>query len=457
MIKLLVYTLVLLLWINMFAGTISPGGGTIAGGGGSSSSSSSSVTNNQPFINLSTNSGVVWALTPLTVSGITGVNSFLNSTNWQLYYPGGATNSLWVQFPGKTNFLYYDGIYNISFVFANTITLTNPLRGPTGIVIDTVTAGSESASIDTVITTDFGQWSPDATLLLTNSVIKSIARTNLYVDYDKIIIQQTEGGQGSVTIQNPRGEPLVQFDQDGLGGGGNYDGRVTMWGNATGNPIVGVYNTMRLHGNDRNILNVDPNADPRTTAIWGKAWDNTGTNGGTLYLITRAPIPTVGTFNYALYIDHLGNTSIGHNSASIDANPAWSSTAELNIVGQSVSNTPQLMYNASIPYNGNSNGASWYDGTNMWLYQTNIAASGKILINAPNVTSGTVQLSSGSNQVSTAAIKTLGTIVLFSYVSKDGNVATIFYKTNEIILGSKFTIRSSSATDTNNVNWFIVP
>lgn len=70
--------------------------------------------------------------------------------------------------------------------------------------------------------------------------------------------------------------------------------------------------------------------------------------------------------------------------------------------------------------------------------------------------SGSAQLISGTSRVSTAFVK-FDSKILLTYNSLDGSVAMVYYRTNDISPGAGFTIRSSSATDSNMVEWFIIP
>jgi len=71
-------------------------------------------------------------------------------------------------------------------------------------------------------------------------------------------------------------------------------------------------------------------------------------------------------------------------------------------------------------------------------------------------TAGQVTLVDGTNLVATTAI-TPTAVVLLTYVSRNGNSASPYYRTNEINSGVNFTIRTGVTGDTNKVNWFIVP
>lgn len=319
-----------------------------------------------PQIALTTNA-VTYALTPLTV---TGAASFpiLNSTNWQLYSGNGATNSVYVEYPGKTNFLFFTvPLSGLGYIFASTL---NPANSSDPKILENDSQGSESSSIDVVIAQDNnnGNWSPDGTLAINYGAAFSTAATNFATIANGVTLLQTpEGasyapyGQDLWQWQTTRGRPLVGMSQDGAVGAAQTAGSISTYGQAVGIPGA-MYNTLRLAGHDLNVTA----GDTRAQVVFGKAVDSTGTNGGNLYLATRLPGPSA-VYSYVAYWDSLGNASLGHNLSSIDSGSETFNPAQVGITGANKTNVPQFMLSAGFPYLGGSNGAIWNDGTNLTL------------------------------------------------------------------------------------------
>jgi hypothetical protein len=67
---------------------------------------------------------------------------------------------------------------------------------------------------------------------------------------------------------------------------------------------------------------------------------------------------------------------------------------------------------------------------------------------------GTATLDHGTNRVSCSAVGTNASGIFLTYVSLDGSSAGVFVK--EVVSHSSFTIRGTSSTDTNAVNWMII-
>jgi hypothetical protein len=84
------------------------------------------------------------------------------------------------------------------------------------------------------------------------------------------------------------------------------------------------------------------------------------------------------------------------------------------------------------------------------------AGDGSGLTNLYQGHGGLIQLTNGTATVSNSTIQFNSTVFL-TYVSLNGTVSSLFYKTNETVPGVSFKIHSGNSADNNLASWFILP